>query len=171
MLDEIKEKWRVVTDYPSYKISNLGNVQSLKRNKPYMMKQFILKDGYLRVKLYSKNSCKILPVHKLVATHFIKNNMNFPIINHIDGNKKNNYYKNLEWCTYKYNLEHAFKNKLNNNFAENHHNSKLKWKDVENIRSLYKTGNYTQVKLAEIFNCSQSAITKIINKKNWKISK
>ena len=35
------------------------------------------------------------------------------IVNHIDGNKHNDFYKNLEWCSYSENALHAFKNNLN----------------------------------------------------------
>lgn len=48
-------------------------------------------------------------MHRLVAIAFISNPNNYPIINHIDGNKKNNKVDNLEWCTNQYNLKEAYR--------------------------------------------------------------
>ena len=42
-------------------------------------------------------------VHRLVAEAFIPNLNELPCINHKDENRKNNHFKNLEWCTYSYN--------------------------------------------------------------------
>src|SRR5699024_7680392 len=42
-----------------------------------------------------------------VAETFIPNVDNKPVINHKDGNRKNNNVHNLEWCTQAYNLKHA----------------------------------------------------------------
>jgi Zn ribbon nucleic-acid-binding protein len=43
----------------------------------------------------------------MVATAFIPNSDNKPQINHSDGNKKNNYFTNLEWSTNQENQDHA----------------------------------------------------------------
>ena len=58
------------------------------------------------------NVSKTYDIHRLVALHFISNNHNKPQVNHKDGNKLNNNYKNLEWCTSKENVNHAIKNGL-----------------------------------------------------------
>ena len=41
--------------------------------------------------------------------------MNKPVVNHIDGNKRNNDYRNLEWATVSENTKHAFDNGLAHN--------------------------------------------------------
>ena len=51
-------------------------------------------------------------VHKLVAEAFIPNPNNYSYVNHIDGNKQNNYIDNLEWCTLYQNNTHAYKTGL-----------------------------------------------------------
>lgn len=48
-------------------------------------------------------------MHRLVAEAYIPNPRNLPYVNHIDGNPKNNNYKNLEWCSPLENVEHASK--------------------------------------------------------------
>lgn len=48
----------------------------------------------------------------MVAINFLENKDNYPEVNHIDGNKKNNNITNLEWVTHKENMLHARKNKL-----------------------------------------------------------
>lgn len=66
--------------------------------------------GYLEV-YTSKEITKF--VHRIVALHFLENPRKLNEINHIDGNKLNNHYDNLEWCTHQENVIHAFRNGLN----------------------------------------------------------
>ncbi len=62
--------------------------------------------GYYRYSLRNKD----VFAHRLVAMAYIPNPNNYPIVNHIDCNPKNNHYSNLEWCTYKHNTEWMFTN-------------------------------------------------------------
>lgn len=66
------------------------------------------KHGYACVRI----NHKLVRKHILLANTFIPNPDNLPIINHKDGNKAHSYVSNLEWCTYSYNTQHAYDNRL-----------------------------------------------------------
>lgn len=116
----------------NYAVSNFGNVKFLGQKTIYnsgyeeIHPEYILDlkredRGYLQIRLktyFGKsvlNGYRISYVHRLVAEHFIPNPLNLPIVNHIDGNKKNNHCTNLEWCTNSENVKHAWRTGLNNN--------------------------------------------------------
>lgn len=72
--------------------------------------QTISKSGYYLVATYFNGRGSIahcFRVHRLVAKEFVSNPDNKPEVNHIDGNKINNHYTNLEWVTPKENTNHA----------------------------------------------------------------
>lgn len=71
-----------------------------------------------RVDLWKEGQHKTFLVSILIATAFLDNPENLPCINHLDGNPLNNSVKNLEWCTYERNVNHAFLNGLNQNVNE-----------------------------------------------------
>lgn len=108
------EIWKNISEVKGYSISNLGRVRSdsrlliLDNGKKIKIKERILipwetNSGYLRVTL-SDNKRKVnVYIHKLVAKYFIDNLYNYNNINHLDENKKNNCFDNLEWCTSKNN--------------------------------------------------------------------
>ena len=107
----MKEIWKDVQGYEGlYKVSNLGNVYSYK-SKKILKKYFPVfslgATGYNLVGLYKNGKQKMFGVHRLVAQAFIDNPLNLPIVNHKDGNKRNNAVSNLEWCTQKENVAHA----------------------------------------------------------------
>lgn len=105
-----------------YSISEDGRLYS-HRNK-IILKTVISWDGYEKVG-YSINGKKIdIRIHRLVAIAFIPNPDNKETVNHIDGNKLNNHYTNLEWNTVSENTIHAYENKLNSL------NLKVKVKDL-----------------------------------------
>ena len=106
-----KEVWEFIDD--RYQISNYGNFRKNYKNKIKNIKVYENSNGYLKAKIYKNCKYKHKMVHRLVAKAFIPNPNNYPVINHIDGNKKNNSLSNLEWCTKSENANHAYKTGLN----------------------------------------------------------
>lgn len=103
-----KEVWKDVPKFEGlYKVSNRGDVFSIKRNKVLAKQNH--NSGYLMVRLY-KNKCGFsILIHRLVAKAFLPNPKKLPQVNHKDGNKKNNNVKNLEWVSCRDNTIHSCK--------------------------------------------------------------
>ena len=111
----MEEVYKDIEGYEGlYQVSNKGNVKSLVNHNGVsiekLLKPSINSNGYLKVRLFKNKTSKYLYVHRLVAKSFIENNNNLPCINHKDECKTNNVVENLEWCSYKYNLNFGTRN-------------------------------------------------------------
>lgn len=113
------EVWKNIKEYEdNYQISNYGRVKSLQRTLKTKRHEYTIQEkilsikinplGYCRVGLYKDSSRKWFSIHRLVALHFLDNPENLPEVNHIDNNKQNNIYTNLEWCTRSENVIHQW---------------------------------------------------------------
>lgn len=171
----MNEIWKGViyngVDYSEWlEISNLGRIMNPKTRK--IRKQNITKTGYYFVS-FSRGSRKhrtTIKVHKAIAEVFIPNKLNYPIINHKDGNKLNNMIENLEWCTYSQNTNHAIKNGLIKPLSkEKSPNSKLKMEDVIFIRENYKARdfNFGARALGRKYGVEKSTVTSIVHGLTW----
>ena len=91
-----------------------------------------------------------------------------PEVNHLDGNKANNHYTNLEWTTRGGNNKHAFDTGLRRAkplYGDACHFAKLKPMDVIEIRRAYKRGNGTA--LAKKYGVSLTHLSNIVYRKSW----
>lgn len=111
--DSLEETYVDVKNHPSYEVSNFGNVRNKLTGR--ILKPQISNSGYKRVVLYDKRQSKGFPVsiHRIEAMSFYNiDNSDSLQVNHIDGNKLNNFLPNLEWCTASENMKHAYENGL-----------------------------------------------------------
>lgn len=177
------EVWKDIPNYDGiYKVSNHGRVKSLRRYtmhrgflrliKPRILKHGHDSYGYPMVCLTKDGVPKTVLVHKLVAKAFILNQENKPQVNHIDGNKANNYTSNLEWVTNQENVIHAFRTGISNAdhcTGERSWITKLTNQDILSIRKLMSQPNKpTQQSIADQHGVSQMTIHSIITRKTWK---
>ena len=121
----MKEIWKDVNGYEGlYQISNTGRIKSLShyaRNnvnggkrltKGRILSQYKIPNGYFKVQLSKNGVRKKHYLHRIVAKAFLNNKDNLSDVNHIDGNKGNNFVENLEWCNHRDNQIHMVKNRM-----------------------------------------------------------
>lgn len=104
-------EWKDIPEYEGYyQINNCGEIRNVRTNKK--IKPFLNKYGYLQVTLCKNKKTKLFRVHRLVSLCFLPKVKGKELINHINGNKKDNRVENLEWCNASENIKHAYENKL-----------------------------------------------------------
>lgn len=150
------ELWQPIKGYEGlYEVSSLGRVRRLpgvRCLKHRYLKPGVTKSGHLNVSLCKDSRHKSFFVHRLVGYAFLKGDHSL-VINHIDGNPKNNVVDNLEFVTQKRNVEHGYEIGLNP--------YKISAENRENIRQRYSKGE-RQSDLAREFECSRQVIHYII---------
>lgn len=145
-----------------YSVTHDGKVYSHISNK--WLRPGLNGDGYPTVVLRKNKKPRTIAVHRLVAMAFIENPENKSHVNHIDGDKTNNDYRNLEWVTPSENVLHAYKTGLETRDTLR----KLTPEQVVEIHKLYASGGYTHRKLAKKYQIPCSRISDILNLKTYK---
>jgi len=180
------EEWRDVVGYEgNYIISESGVVVRAKATRGAVLgkrlKPCTDKGGYVRVKLFLNGVHKYHSLHCLVAAAFIGERPQGLDINHIDGNKANAHFSNLEYVTRRENIRHASAMGLmatgDRSGARTHPesyrkdgaycNARLSEDDVRRIHTLHKQG-VAQKELALMFGVVPHHISNILSRKKWK---
>lgn len=172
------ERWLPVPGYEDlYLCSNYGRIKALPKivvysnGRIYKYEEKILAPnyslGYRTVSLVKNKIKSTHDIHRLVCKLFVPNPDNKPFVNHVDGNRSNNFYKNLEWATNSENQLHAY-NQLGRIavWGESNGQSKLTAEDVKEIRKL-RTEGMTMKQIALRYGVCNESIRKIVTGKTW----
>ena len=136
-----------------YDISDYGRLRNRLTGK--ILKPRKNSNGYL---IYSGSGGKRgvyinISIHRAVAELFIDNINNLPQVNHIDGNKLNNVYTNLEWCSASDNMEHNFNIGLSTPVKNT-----ITQEQIQIIQELY--GKASSRHVAKLAKCSHGTVQK-----------
>lgn len=184
-------KWIDVKGNPNYEVSDTGLVRSKITDK--VLKPFVTRKGYERLGLYYYNGkidrlepdnrgrirktgkrygnpgeYKRKLVHQLVLSSFTRRPKWATMVNHKDGDKRNNMLDNLEWSNNRKNIIHAYKNGLmGKRSGENSGNNKLSKQEVLDIREKCTQG-MSDLQIGREYGVTAANIYRIRNRLTWK---
>lgn len=128
-------------------------------------------NGYPCFNASAGGKVRNVSIHRALAILFIPNPGAKPHINHIDGDKANFALFNLEWCTHRENMQHAFRTGLTplptSGPGEQSPAARLSWGDVRVIRRQAAQGQSRQA-IADKFGVSKSNINQIVRGVTWR---
>lgn len=160
-----------------YCISNFGTLYNCKYNN--ILKGGLDGGGYI---IYAIPELGTKKAHRLIMETFnpVVNMENLQV-NHIDGNKLNNYYNpidplnNLEWCTRQENMKHAYATGLmkNSTLPGEKNGRAIRTNEMIHIICKYLEMNLTAPEIAKLLNvecdCAfESLLTHIRRKTGWR---
>lgn len=162
------ELFEFVKGFERYIVSNRGRVFSTIRSGRWLT-QTISPQGYPYVSLMKNGVAKPVKVlvHRLVAEAFVPGWRDGHVVNHINGNKRDNRSENLEWCTYGANNDHARETGLSTALGETHYAAVLTTDEVREIRRLAASGVMHKDIAAE-YGVVRQQVTKIANFQAWR---
>ncbi len=141
------------------------------------------RDGYYAIsipKCYNGgNTCLTFRIHRLVAYHFCPKPEHLKDIsyeelqvNHKDGNKRNNNWWNLEWCTRKENVIHSYALGLNKPHGKYSPEQIKQLNDLFNqhlpLKEIAKITNMSYIAIQNLRSSRQKIYQPFWTKENWK---
>ncbi len=170
--------YKVIKEFPKYEISEDGHVRNIKtKTTKYVI---LNKQGYYQIQFKKGGKTFCRKIHRLVAECFLEEpseairleaEAKYPFVvsvNHIDSDKTNNHYTNLEWCTMKGNAEHAQENNLVPALKGSLNGRAVLTEDlVHEICKFYEKGGMPKDAVS-MFGISRQQATKIRSGHAWK---
>lgn len=150
----MKEKWKIVREYPHYQVSNLGRVASFRRSEPIILKPQLTsqKCAYAQVRLFNgeNNKGDLWYIHRLVAHTWIRPLTSEDHIHHKDNDSHNNELSNI---TITNQSEHLLK-----------YHSKFDKEKIKQLREdIIKGKRGDGVKLAKKYDVDKAFIYRVKN--------
>lgn len=141
-----------------YLVSEDGRVWSEKTQK--FLSPSKERGGYLKVTISNKGKSFPFRLHRIVAEVFIENPNNYSQVNHIDNDVTDNNVNNLEWCSPLMNSQHTSRQKRQAiGIKSGRH--KLNKQQILEIKELIATNELTNLKIAKLYNISESYVSAI----------
>jgi len=165
------EQWKELTfTDKKYEISNYGRIKSYcyDRVNGRIVKLGNIK-GFYNVSLRVDGKKRSFLVHKLTAEYFVdKTADDQDVVIHLDWNKQNNFYENLQWETKanSYKRMHKVLQEARKKAGKVVTSSKLSKNDVAVIKGMLEKG-VKQNLIAKLFCISEMQVSRIARKENW----
>lgn len=164
-MSKVEEIWKDVVGYEGiYKVSNYGNLISVKKNKRMSLCQNL---GYPRVSLCNEGRKNNVNVHVMVMAAFVGKREEGIVINHINGIRSDNRLCNLEYCTQSHNCSWEFQSGRRSLKGEKNTQSKLTESQVLEIVEIRKVNKTPYRQLAPMYDVHFTCISNIFNGHNW----
>lgn len=146
------EEWKPVSFLDGkYEVSNLGRIRRFDNKE--IRKTPTSKRGYPVFSAYMNGKHLLVNVHKCVATEFCeKTSEHQTQVNHVDGNKCNNNFENLEWCTPRENVLHARRTGLQKSDGDKAVIQSKDGIDIAKFKSASEASRQTGIDRASICN-------------------
>jgi hypothetical protein len=180
-----QEKWvpivfEGVENPPQYTVSNYGRLRSYQaaaNRSPStnttggtLIKGSVIQ-GYRSLNIRTAGKTLNRYVHKLVAEYFVdRETPDHAFVIHLDHDKQNNVYNNLQWATKAQMIEH---NRLNPNLknrptTQRTRNYKLTEIKVKIIKKLLRNDKNRLKMIAKQFGITHTQLNRIRSGENWK---
>jgi len=155
-----------IKGFDHYLVSNLGFVHNTKTGRT-IAGEMDKKMGYTRVTMSNKKEKYRASMHRLVATHFLPNPKNHPMVCHKDSNPQNNKVDNLRWDNGFGNMkDRRERGSAPKQEGELNYAAKLKTQQAITILKMAFIG-FTEEVIATLFGISRQTVNDIKRKKSW----
>ncbi len=154
-------------NHGKYSANKMGIVFGHYRGVKNIKKPF--GDRYLSIGLWDGRKRVNVLVHQFIWLYFNGKCDQTKVINHLDGDKKNNHLSNLSVCTSSENQIHAYRTGLRKpKIGEANEQSKLTDKDAYNVRKQSQEGKSSR-RIAKELGVSKFCIQRIVNLESYRV--